>query len=379
MAVKISVAQANSFRLSRHHLSLKADKRELATVVSDVCGIQAQVLSAAELALRARVEGVEQSDVRNALWGSRTILKTWCMRGTLHLLASTDLPLYVGALKSKLEETERWLQKDVHVSSQETAQISAAIGEVLAKKALSREELSREVAARLDLRPRTRKALLSAWGILLRPAAFQGGLAFGENIGSKVTFVNPAVRVRPWREPPVNEAKLELFRRFLRAFGPAKIADFGRWWGNLSRDDRSVLASISDELEEVEFGGFKGLMLKRDAEEAGGLEPSRGVHLLPSFDCYAMHYSPRGTFVPETLRERIFSKEAGWVFPCVVINGQAAGIWSLRKKALRSEIDIETFRVFSSKEKVELEAETTEIGRFYGSVAEVRYRPVRRG
>ena len=378
MTVKISAAQVNAFRLGRHHLSHRAAKRDLARVVSDVCGIQAQVLSAAELAVRARIEGIRQADVKGALWKDRTILKTWCMRGTLHLLASSDLPLYVAALKSKLEETERWLKKNEGVSAGEVSEISVAIGEILSKKALSREELSMEVAKRTNLGPAARKVLMSAWGVLLRPAAYQGHLAFGENIGPKVTFVNPAPWVEPWKKVPTREAVLELLRRFLRAYGPARISDFGYWWGNLSKEDRSVLAAISGEFVEVEAEGLRGFMVRRDAEEAGGLEPSLCVRLLPSFDCYAMHYSPRETFVSATHRNRIFSQEAGWVFPPVVINGLAAGVWNLRRRGSRVEIDVEPFRAFSPKEKGELESEVADVGLFLGGPAELRYRPLRK-
>jgi len=310
---KLSVEQVNAWRLGRHHLSVRAAKGELPKVVSDVCGIQAQVLSAAELGIRARVEGVTQQDVRDALWKSHTIVKTWCMRGTLHLLASSDLPLYVAALKSKEPEFARWLQKSGGVTPEEASLIADKISEALANKSLTREELSREVAKRTKLRPKTRKYLMSAWGVLLRPAAFQGQLAFGESIGPKVTFVNPTDWITPWREPATKDAILELFRRCLRSYGPITLNDFGHWWGNLNELDKSALQPLLKELEPVELDGFKGLMFESDAKEASNLEPTGGVHLLPSFDCFVMFYSPRDLFVSRTYRDRIFRKAAGWV------------------------------------------------------------------
>ncbi|HEV2227172.1 MAG TPA: crosslink repair DNA glycosylase YcaQ family protein, partial [Nitrososphaerales archaeon] len=145
---KLPVEQVNALRLKKHHLSRKATKKELPKVVSDVCGIQAQVLSAAELGIRARVEGVSHQDVREALWKSHSILKTWCMRGTLHLLASSDLPLYVAALRSKQPEFIRWLQKTAGVTPAEVSSITDGIRDALSNRSLTREELSREVAQR---------------------------------------------------------------------------------------------------------------------------------------------------------------------------------------------------------------------------------------
>lgn len=375
MVTKLSVEQANAWCLSRHHLSSRATKRELSKVVSDVCGIQAQVLLAAELGIRARVERVSQQDVREALWKSRTILKTWCMRGTLHLLASSDLPLYVSALRSKLPEFIRWLQKDGGVTPAEVSSITDKISEALSNRSLTREELSREVAFQLTLRPKTRKYLMSAWGVLLRPAAFQGQLAFGESLGPKVTFVNPKDWIVPWKEPSAKDAILELFRRYLRSYGPITVNDFGHWLGNLKEDEKSSLEPFLKELEPVELDGFKGLMLKSDAREASNLEPAGGVHLLPSFDCYPMFYSPRELFISRTHRSRIFRQTAGWNYPALVIEGKAAGTWSLKRRRRQTLINVEPFRNLNPKERQGILSESTDIARFLDSSVDVSYVP----
>jgi len=376
LVTKLSLEQANAWRLKKHYLSRKATKKELPKVVSDVCGIQAQVLSAAELGIRARVEGVSQKDVKDALWKSHTIVKTWCMRGTLHLLASSDLPLYVAALRSKQPEFVRWLQKDGGVTPSEVSSITDGIRKALSNRSLTREELSREVAQRTKLKPKTKKYLMSAWGVLLRPAAFEGQLAFGESLGPKVTFVNPTDWISPCEEPSTKNAFLELFRRYLRSYGPIAVNDFGHWWGNLSEQEKSDIGPFMKELEPVELDGSKGLMLKSDAKEASNLEPAGGVHLLPSFDCYVMFNSPRELFISGTHRDRIFRKAAGWVFPALVVEGRAAGVWGLKRRSRGILIEVEAFRNLNPREKEGVQREATDIARFLGTSAEVRYGPV---
>ncbi|HEV2138838.1 MAG TPA: winged helix DNA-binding domain-containing protein [Nitrososphaerales archaeon] len=373
---RLSLEQANAWRLRRHYLSRKATKKELPKVVSDVCGIQAQVLSAAELGIRARVEGLSQQDVRDALWKSHTIVKTWCMRGTLHILASTDLPLYVAALRSKQPEFIRWLQKNGGVTPAEVSSITDGIRDALSNKLLTREELSREVAQRAKLKPKTKKYLMSAWGVLLRPAAFEGQLAFGESLGPKVRFVNPTDWIVPWKEPSTKDAFLELFRRYLRSYGPIAVKDFGHWWGNLSEHEKSDLGSFVRELEPVELDGFRGLMLKSDAKETSNLEPASGVHLLPSFDCYVMFNSPRELFISGTHRNMVFRKEAGWVFPALVVDGRAAGVWSFKRRSRGILIEVEPFRNLKPREKEGVRSEAIDIARFLGTSAEVRYGPI---
>jgi len=60
----------------------------MSQVVSDVCGVQAQVLSGAALSLWARINSITIQDVEDALWKHWILVKTWAMRGTLHLLSS---------------------------------------------------------------------------------------------------------------------------------------------------------------------------------------------------------------------------------------------------------------------------------------------------
>jgi hypothetical protein len=72
----------------------------LVETVRAVGGIQAQVLSAAELAIGARVADITRQDVRAALWEQHTLIKTYGPRGTLHLLPADELPLWMAALRA---------------------------------------------------------------------------------------------------------------------------------------------------------------------------------------------------------------------------------------------------------------------------------------
>ena len=87
-----------AWRLERQHLAARAPRDAAVAVVSDVAGLHAQVASCAELMLWARVEGLEPGAVSALLWEERALVKTWAMRGTLHLLASAELPRFVAAL-----------------------------------------------------------------------------------------------------------------------------------------------------------------------------------------------------------------------------------------------------------------------------------------
>src|ERR671932_2408365 len=100
-------SQVHRWRLAQHCLIPRLSRLDFVEAVTRTGGIQAQVMSAAELALWARVDGLTPQNVRSALWQDRTLVKTWAMRGTLHLIAAGDFPLYVAA--RSLSETRNWI------------------------------------------------------------------------------------------------------------------------------------------------------------------------------------------------------------------------------------------------------------------------------
>ena len=94
----VTAAQVAAFRLDRHHLAARK-RAPIESICREVCGVQAQVMSAAELALWARWPGLDRADVHDALVRRRTLVKTSCMRITLHLIPSDEHGLYVAALR----------------------------------------------------------------------------------------------------------------------------------------------------------------------------------------------------------------------------------------------------------------------------------------
>jgi len=149
MGINLSKAQVNSWRLSRHHLGRRARKGDIEKVVSDLCGVQAQVLSYAALAVWARVEDITMRDVQDALWKHRSLVKTWCMRGTLHLIPASELPVYVAARKMTMVVKPDWLTPEIDV--EERKRIVHAIREALDGRVLTRQQLAEAVVERLGM------------------------------------------------------------------------------------------------------------------------------------------------------------------------------------------------------------------------------------
>ena len=368
MTIRLPKAQVNSWRLSRHHLAKRVGKGQIAKVVSDLCGVQAQVLSYAAMAIWARVEDITMQDVQDALWKHRSLVKTWCMRGTLHLIAASDLPIYVAARKTTLVVRGDWLTPEVDV--EERKRIVHAIREALDGRILTRERLAEAVVERLRMSPSVRKHMLSGWGNLLHPAAEQGFLCFGPSEGAKVTFVRPDQWIRRWDGPNGRDAWKTLLRRFFSTYGPANHHDIGHWWG-LSPDRANVFMNyILDELEEVEFEDQKRWVRKGDVEEILDADNIRSVRLLPSWDCYVMFYHPRELFVSQSNRARIFRKLEGNA-PVLLIDGVAGGVWEQRRKRGLTRVMVRPFNGLNSAQKQLVREEATSLGEFMETKVEL--------
>ena len=93
--LQVTPDRVAAFRLSRHHLVRRARASDLVRVAGDMAGAQAQVLSAAQISLWARTGGLSVDDVEKALWQDRTLVKSWCIRGALHLIPSRDFAVFV--------------------------------------------------------------------------------------------------------------------------------------------------------------------------------------------------------------------------------------------------------------------------------------------
>jgi len=142
-ALIVSPSQVAAFRLRRQYLLRRGPRSALASVVRDVCGVQAQVMSAARIALWARIAGLADEDIDRALEADRSLVRTWAVRGTVHILASEDLPLYIAVIKETIHRTfEAWLvRQGLHVS--QIRALNEAIVEALSRGPCTRDEIVR--------------------------------------------------------------------------------------------------------------------------------------------------------------------------------------------------------------------------------------------
>jgi hypothetical protein len=315
-------------------------------VAGRLCGLHAQVMSSAELSVWARLEDLDRQAVARALWEDRTLVKTWAMRGTLHLLPADDFALWREALSTsrRYRRPAIW-RRLLGITLEEADRLTEAIGSALESRLLTREELVREIVRMTGSASFGAKLALNGWGTVLKPAAFTGRLCFGPSLGQRVRFTRPDtwLAVAPAPVDPKIAAQA-ITRRFLGAYGPATDHDFARWWGGSSVSSvRQWIASLGDGAAPVEIAGAKAWMLAEHVAEVRELPPQRSVRLLPGFDPYVIGASRHAEhLLAGGSRQRIYRPQ-GWISPVLLVNGRMSGTWRHEVRGSRVEVRIEPF------------------------------------
>ncbi len=294
-------------------------------------------MGAAELALSARVRGIKQEHVRDALWKHRTLAKTWTIRSTLHLHPADELPLWTAARRAV----------DPVVQDQK---VLDAIAEALDGRELLREELAEEVAKQAG--EWTRERIGSGWGYIIGDAAAIGRLCHGPPRGNKVTFVRTDQWVG-WKDVDPRKALAEAARRFVATYGPTGPREFAGWFGIKPAGAKPLFESLELEQPPVR---------KR---------PPCPARLLPEYDCYVMGFRERDQLIPEYVKERVKAHNRGRYegiagVPTLVIDGVVEGVWRRAKGAKAVELEVEPARRLTADERGGIEAEAERIGSFLG-------------
>ena len=356
--------QVNGWRLLQHCLSQRLNCQDFVKAVTQIGGIQAQVMSAAELGLWARTDGLVVQDVKSALWQDRTLVKTWAMRCTLYLLAASDFPLYVAARSTYQARNWEYYFSYYGIAPVEYEAFLAAVPHVLGSMPMTREQLATAVADEIGV-PKLRTLITSAgWGSPLKPSALKGDLCFGPSQGQNVTFVNPRKWIKNWESVEPYAALQEVARRYLRAYGPATPENFAIWWGLQTVPARKLFQSLESELEEVDVEGWHAVALRTTLEAMQNLTVSDEVRLLPLFDGYTFGCGRDSeVHLSRTYKNLVFRPQ-GWISAVVLVNGGVSGVWEYRMQRGQMAVKVRMFSAPASALKWSIEEEAERLGGF---------------
>lgn len=378
-APSVSLQQVAAFRLARHHLTKRAPLASLAQVAGDMAGAQAQIMSAAQVSLWARTRGLRAEDVERALWEDRTLVKVWCMRGTVHLVPAKDFAVFVRGCTKRAERSVEWMAR-AGLRVDRIDPLVDATARIL-DRPLTREEITARLSASVG--GRTHRKGGRGWGgpanaaslelgdmhvsvgWILHVACTRGVACCGPSHGNEGTFVRTDAWLPGWRELSIEEAEVELLRRYLRAYGPATVTDFAIWTYVKAVGAREIWSRLEPELAPVEVAGRNSWILRSDlrALQRGTIEGPL-VRLLPFFDAFLLGHKDKGHLVDAAHYKRVY-REAGWLSPVLLVDGRAGGVWSHARKGRGLAVRVEAFHPLTTAVRSAVREEADGLARFF--------------
>lgn len=364
--------QTLAFRLASHNLTRRLGPRSIQKAAA--CGVQETPMGTAGVAFAARVEGLTPAALERALRERRTLVAIWSLRGAPHVVPARDLGAFtVGALPidtaSFRQSMGGWSDAleasglDVWETLDEMV---AAARDLLDGRTMNVNELRDAVYARVSALSRVHRPDSARDDMpepLFRAVGTSGAISIAGGRGTDAELA----RTDQWlRETPTSvdrdEARGELVRRFLHAYGPATAQHFADWTQRGPADARAALSSIEDELEQVGLAGTKAWLLRRDARALSSPPEPRGVHLLPPQDPY-LQQRDRATVLPEeSSRRKLWRPTRG---PGgVLVDGEILGTWRSRVKGSRLEVTVDPFARVSRTFRDAVTAEAERVSLF---------------
>lgn len=334
-----TVAERRARLARRHHLCPEEPASGVTTLARDLVGLHATDPATVFLSAWARIPGLEPSDVEAALYDRQEVVRHLCMRRTLFVLPTDLIPTVQAAcgdavaarMRARLgkvleaggvtDDAARWL-----------GEVEGAVLAVLAERGpLPGGQLSKAVPA---LSARITYAEGKGYGGQIGVAtnvfnllAAEGRIVRGRPTGSWASSAHRwQVLPRVWDAVPAAEARAALARHWLRAFGPAPVADL-KWWTGLGlRDIRAALAGIGAVEVDLEDAG-PAVALADDLEGTAPTEPWAAA--LPALDPTVMGWQERAWFLgPHASALFDATGNAG---PTLWWDGRVVGAWVQRR------------------------------------------------
>lgn len=323
---------------------------DVAGVVRRLGALQAQDYGQLLWALGSRIPGSTVADMEAQL-ASRAVVRTWSLRGTIHLLPADDAEwmrrLYADRLLARTTP-KSWRY---HAA---TPQMADRAADVLTRALRGGRRVRRDRAIRL----------LGAAGIpddrqqcyfLFIHLALRGLIAVGPNDDGKQTLVLPDDWAPDPRVLDRAEALAELARRFFTSHGPASVHDLAYWAGLPVQDARAGLEAVRTDLHARTYGGAT----------LWGPPPSRarvGARLIAAYDELHIGLTDRSAHFARH-GEIAIATYNGMFHPPATIDGQIVGLW---RRDVRARHLAVTLRLLPGVDPAAFEPAVARLAEFYG-------------
>lgn len=315
-------------RLTNQHLLAPADKM---TVVRDLCGVQAQFFPNAVHSIKIRCTDLDEGTFGCGL------VKNWSVRGTVHVFAESDLPLFVRCNNGESYRKNEWGgytfwndgRRVWALTPERQKYFSDIIVSAVSERPYTRDEL-KELCRSYGMNEDEEASMFEAWGGGIRELCERGFMHY-------VVQEKKAYVASPEFNPiPEEEAKLEIARRYFKNMGPATIHDAAYYTGAKQSEIKGWLTDLPVEAFDLE--GKTYYYIPNGKAYNKEIPP---CIFLAGFDQLMLAYQKKESiFLPQEHLRGIFNL-AGIVMPPILLYGRVVGKWKRKNRSL-------TFTLFES-------------------------------
>lgn len=309
-------------RLQQHHLLNPANTK---TIVQDLCGVQAQFLSHALHGLAIRCHRVDTDG----------LVKSWTNRGTMHLFAAEDLPLFLHEGRKHHLRPVDTMESDMYLSSSRKAYFADLIVAAIGSGTDQREHL-KTLCESHGMTESEAESIFNPWGGLLRALCETGRIC--HKVQEQKAFM-----LCPAFEPMAQAAaQSELVRRYFTHFGPATVKDAAYFFGWPQSIVKTHLSQLP--VESFRLDGKTYFFMDEPLPE----ESLPRCLFLAGFDQLLLGYEKtENPFLTAAHLRRIFNL-AGIVHPAILVDGTVAGRWKKKDGKLNITLFSDTDQVVLS-------------------------------
>jgi hypothetical protein len=334
--------------------------RTPAEVVTWFGAMQAQDLASALWSLGLRLPGSTQSDMLEAL-AQGGILRTWPMRGTIHLVPSEDAAWMVGLMGAKALASARRRQEQLGLTPQDVARATTALADALGGARMLTRGQALGVINEAGITTEGQRGYH-----LLLSAAQVGVISIGPQVEDQQTFMLLADAAPHPRHLDPREAAAELAFRYFRSHGPTTVQDFAGWTGLGLRVSRQAVDDNEGRLAPaVADGATVWLAADGNEDEPPARTPGR-TWVLPGFDEFMLGYKDRSLHVPDGRFDTVVPGGNGVFRATVVRGGVVRATWGRTLKAASVTITVEAFEELTAAGRSSLDRAFREYGSYLG-------------
>jgi len=335
-----SVADRRARLARRHLLAAPARAQTAAEVATAMIALHGTDPASVYLAAWARSadghRAIGHAAVERALYKDQELLRMLGMRRTMFVVPAGLAPVVQAACTDQVAERMRkGLVRDLATAgvAADAGRWLDEVGDATVKALTARGTATGAELARDE--PRLRTQLVYAEGksyggsasitsrVLMLLSA-ERRIARGRPRGGWTSSQYEWMPADPWPAGSAADARTELARRWLLAFGPAPVSDLQWWTGWTAGQARAALGQLAT--AEADLDGTPGVVLAGDQDPEPVAEP--WAALLPALDPTPMGWRERGWFLGD-LGPALFDR-SGNIGPTVWWDGRIVGGWAQR-------------------------------------------------